>query len=41
MAREHSTAFEADSPAKNWPKSSVELLHVIQNLIPNGIANVQ
>jgi hypothetical protein len=27
MEFEHSTAFEADSPAKNDPKSSAELLH--------------
>ena len=41
MEFEHSTAFEADSPAKNDPKSSAELLHVIQKLIANGGANIQ
>jgi len=42
MEREHSTASEAASPAKKAaPKSSTEMLHKIQNLIPNGVANIQ
>jgi len=43
MECEHSTAGEAGSPAKKRPKTIRKLLHIttIQNLIPNGIANIQ
>jgi hypothetical protein len=40
MEGEHSTAGEADSPAKSGPISSAELLQV-QNLIQNGVANIR
>jgi hypothetical protein len=41
MGLEPSTACEADSPAKSGPNSSMEVLHIMQNLIPNGVANIQ
>jgi hypothetical protein len=41
MEREHSTVSETDKSAKNDQKSSAELLHLIQNLIPNDVVNIQ
>ena len=41
MECEHSTAGEADSLTKNDRKSAAELLHIVQNLIPNGVSNIQ
>jgi len=38
MEREHSTAGEAGSPAIKV--AVLLLLHIIQNCIPNGIANI-
>jgi hypothetical protein len=41
MECEYSSAGEADSLTKNGPKSAAELLHIVQNLIPNGVSNIQ
>jgi len=41
MMAQPSTADAADSPTKSGPKSPAELLHIIQNLIPNDVANIQ
>jgi len=41
MDREHLAASEAGSPAKSDLKRSAEMLHIIQNLIPNRVANFQ
>jgi hypothetical protein len=38
MEREPLTAGEADSLAKRGAKSSVKLLYIIQNFIPNDVA---
>jgi hypothetical protein len=40
MECEPLTADEANIPAKSNTKRSVELLHIIQNLIPNGVVNI-